>query len=152
MTLEVGAWLCAFAASLAAVLVASDHLVRAVEAAGDHFDWPPGLVGLIAAAGADGPEVTAAIISLIKGEHDVSLGVILGSNLFNLAALLGLPILLVGFVAARRRGVALNGATMVLVTALAALLVTGALPVILVEGLAAVVLAVYAAALLLPQN
>ncbi|MGH2409541.1 MAG: sodium:calcium antiporter [Chloroflexota bacterium] len=148
MTLGDGAWLCAFLVSLAAVLAASDRLVRVVEAAGDHFDWPPGLVGLIAAAGADGPEVTAAIISLIKGQHAVSLGVILGSNLFNLAALLGLPILLVGFVGARRHVVVLNGTTLVVITVLATLLVAGKLPVLLVEGLVAAVLVAYAAALL----
>ena len=148
MTLGDTAWLCAFLASLAAVLAASDRLVRAVEAAGDHFAWPPALVGLIAAAGADGPEVTAAIISLIKGQHDVSLGVILGSNLFNLAALLGVSILLVGFVGARRHGVVLNGTTLVAVTILASLLVAGTLPVLLAVGLVAATLAVYAAALL----
>jgi len=148
MTLGDGAWLCAFVASLAAVLAASDRLVRAVEAAGDHFAWPPALVGLVAAAGADGPEVTAAIVSLVKGQHDVSLGVILGSNLFNLAALLGLPILLVGFVGARRRGVVLNGTTLVVVTILAALLVAGKLPVLLVDGLVAATLAAYASVLI----
>jgi Ca2+/Na+ antiporter len=56
--------------------VAGGRLVDAVEEAGDRFALPLGLVGLLAATGADGPEVTAAIISLVKGEHEMSLGVI----------------------------------------------------------------------------
>jgi cation:H+ antiporter len=152
MTMADAAWLCAFVVSLAAVLAASDRLVRAVEAGGDRFALPPGLVGLIAAAGADGPEVTSAIISLLKGQHDVSLGVILGSNLFNLAALLGLPILLVGPVAVRRHGLVLNGGVMIVVTALAALLVVGGAPVRVLDALVLAVLMVYGVLLLVPRQ
>jgi cation:H+ antiporter len=145
-------WLCAFTVSLAAVLAASDRLVGAVEAAGDRFGLPPGMVGLLAAAGADGPEVTAAIISLIKGEHEVSLGVILGSNLFNLAALLGIPVLLVGPMAVQRYGLALNGGVMVLVTAAAALHMLGYLPAVPVAAFTVLVLACYGTLLIVPRE
>jgi cation:H+ antiporter len=137
-------WLAAFATSLVVVLAASDRLVAAVEAAGDRYGWAPGLVGLLAAAGADGPEISAAIIALLAGAHEVSLGVIVGSNLFNLAALLGLPILLVGYVAIQRQSVALNGVPMLATTVLAALLMVGALPALPVDLLVLIVLAVYA--------
>lgn len=152
MTVADLGWLCAFAASLAAVLAASDRLVRAVEAAGDRFSMPPGLVGLLAAAGADGPEVTAAIISLIKGEHEVSLGVILGSNLFNLAALLGIPVLVVGPMAVQRYGLALNGGVMLLVTAPAALLILGYLPALPTAAIIVPALACYAIVLIVPRE
>src|SRR5689334_14811301 len=102
MMLHDVVWLGGFAASAGLVLLASDRLVDIVEAAGDRYRWAPGVVGLLAAAGADGPEVSSSIIALAAGSHDISLGVIVGSNLFNLAALLGLPIALLGYVAVQR--------------------------------------------------
>ncbi|MGH2346934.1 MAG: sodium:calcium antiporter [Chloroflexota bacterium] len=152
MTVGDAAWLCAFAASLVAVLAASDRLVRAVEAAGDRFALPPGLVGLLAAAGADGPEVTAAIISRIKGEHEVGLGVILGSNLFNLAALLGIPVLIVGPIAVQRYGLVLNGGLMLLVTGPTALLIAGVVPALPTALFTCLVLVGYAALLIVPRQ
>ena len=138
------AWLAAFAASLAVVLVASDRLVNVVEAAGDRYQWPPGLVGLLAAAGADGPEVSSALVALLAGAHDVSLGVIVGSNLFNLAALVGLPILLLGHVAVQRYGLLMSGGAMLLTTALSILLLLGDTPLPFVEALVVATLLGYA--------
>ena len=48
------------------------------------------LLGLVAALAADTPEVTSAVTALAHGQHDVGTGVVLGSNVFNLAALIGL--------------------------------------------------------------
>jgi cation:H+ antiporter len=152
MTLADAGWLAAFAASLALVLAASDRLVAAVEAAGDRYRWPPHLVGLLAALGADGPEVSAAIIALAAGARDVGQGVILGSNLFNLAALLGLSILLVGRVAVQRYSTLANGGAMALITALAMLLVLGALSVAIADPLVLAVLAGYAWLLARPHR
>lgn len=137
------AWLLAFGVSIVVVLSASDRLVIAVEAAGDRYHWPPGLVGLLAAAGADGPEVSSSLFAMLAGAHDVSLGVIVGSNLFNLAALLGVPILLVGHVAVRRHGVLVSGGAMLATTALSIALLLGWLPVPLVETLIGVTLLLY---------
>ena len=144
MPFAAAAWAVAFVVSLATVLAASDRLVSAVEAAGDRYQWRPGVVGLLAAAGADGPEVGSAIIAMIAGAHDVSLGVIVGSNLFNIAALVGLPILLVGHVAMQRTGLLLSGGIMLLTTGLSILLLLAALPVPLLEALVVAVLFGYA--------
>ena len=144
MTFSTPAWLLTFVLSLAVVLVASDRLVKVVEAAGDRYQWPPGLVGLLAAAGADGPEVSSALIALLAGAHDVSLGVIVGSNLFNLAALLGLPMLIVGRVAVQRHGLLVSGGAMLLTTALSMLLLLGDTPVPYVEVLVLATLLGYA--------
>jgi cation:H+ antiporter len=135
VTLADAGWALAFVLSLAVVLPASDRLVAVVEAAGDRYRWPAGFVGLLAAAGADGPEVTSSFVALGAGAHDVSLGVILGSNLFNLAAVLGFPILLVGFVAVRRHSLLVSGSVMVLATLLAESLILGIVPIIAGEAL-----------------
>jgi cation:H+ antiporter len=144
VTLADAGWGIAFLLSLAVVLPASDRLVAVVEAAGDRYRWPAGFVGLLAAAGADGPEVTSSFVALGAGAHDVSLGVILGSNLFNLAAVLGLPILLVGFVAVQRRSLLVSGGAMVLATLLAESLILGSMPIVAGEVLVSGLIVTYA--------
>jgi len=99
---------------------------------------------LLAAAGADGPEITSSFIALGAGAHDVSLGVILGSNLFNLAAVLALPILVVGFIAVHRDGLLISGGAMVLATLLAESLIVGLVPVPAGLVLVVALIAVYA--------
>ena len=53
-----------------------------------------GLIGLLTAVGADAPEISSALVALFTGARDVGMGVILGSNIFNLAALLGVSAVL----------------------------------------------------------
>ncbi len=50
------------------------------------------VIGLtVVAIGTSLPELAAAIASALKGEHDLILGNVIGSNLFNTLAVLGLP-------------------------------------------------------------
>ncbi|MEN8170262.1 MAG: calcium/sodium antiporter [Pseudomonadota bacterium] len=50
------------------------------------------IIGLtIIAIGTSLPELAASIMSALKGEHDIAVGNVLGSNMFNLLAVLGLP-------------------------------------------------------------
>ena len=51
-----------------------------------------GLHGILTAIGADAPEVSAAIAALVASDKTVGVGVVIGSNVFNLAALLGLSL------------------------------------------------------------
>jgi len=85
-----------FVVGLGVSLAASEFLVRGFGRLGANVGLAAGLVGLLTALGADAPEISAAITALLSGAKDVGLGVILGSNLFNLAALLGLPGVLAG--------------------------------------------------------
>ena len=77
---------------------------------------------------------------------------IIGSNLFNLAALLGLPILLLGYVAVQRYGLLVNGAALLLTTLLAMLLLLTRLPLVLLDLLLAATLVGYGALLTLPRE
>lgn len=51
-------------------------------------------IGLLSALAADTPEITSAMTAVIAKQPDIGLGVIIGSNIFNFAALLGLPVLI----------------------------------------------------------
>ena len=53
------------------------------------------LIGLtIVAAGTSLPEVATSIVAALRGERDIAVGNVVGSNIFNLAAVLGLAALL----------------------------------------------------------
>ncbi len=53
------------------------------------------IIGLtIVALGTSLPELAASIVSALKGEHDIAVGNVIGSNMFNLLAVLGIPGLL----------------------------------------------------------
>ncbi|RRQ23025.1 calcium/sodium antiporter [Thiohalobacter thiocyanaticus] len=50
------------------------------------------IIGLtLVALGTSLPELAAAVVSALKGEHDIALGNVIGSNMFNLLGVLGLP-------------------------------------------------------------
>ncbi len=54
------------------------------------------IIGLtIVALGTSLPELAATVASALKGEHDLAIGNIIGSNIFNLLAVVGIPALIV---------------------------------------------------------
>ncbi|HTW09087.1 MAG TPA: hypothetical protein VME46_16380 [Acidimicrobiales bacterium] len=118
----------AFAVSGAASLLASWALVARLERLGSRFGMPDALLGVVAACAADSPELTSAIAALARHQVTVGAGVVLGSNLFNLAALLGLSTLIAGRIALHRRVVLLSGAVAVWVAAVSLLVLLGWLP------------------------
>jgi cation:H+ antiporter len=95
---------------------------------GPRLGLPEAIVGLVTAAAADAPEISSALVALARGEKQVSLGVVLGSNVFNLAAMIGLSAVLAGTVSLRREALMLEGTVSLLATLVAAALVVGALP------------------------
>jgi len=99
--------------------------VRGLDRLGARFGLSEGLLGLLTALGADAPEVSSAIAALQAGAHDVGLGVVLGSNIFNLAALLGLGALVAGRIQVQREGLLLDGGVAMLVTGVIAALLPG---------------------------
>jgi cation:H+ antiporter len=90
-------------------LLASDQLVKALERLGADLGTPQVLLGLVAAIAADGPELTSTVTALLSGEHALGLGVLFGSNVFNIAALLGLSPFLANRVSFHRRVVLMEG-------------------------------------------
>ncbi len=132
-----------FLTCLITTLASSEVLVRGLATLGTKLKLTEGFLGLLTALGADAPEIAAAIASLLAGAADLGRGVVLGSNLFNLAMLLGLGALLTGQVRIRRQGLALDGAMAVLTLLVVAALLLGLLSPVLTVVLLAVLLLPY---------
>ena len=92
-----------FGLSAALSLGASVLLVSRLERVGERLGVSEALLGLIAALAADGPEITSSIAAIAGGHGTVGIGVTLGSNVFNLAALLGISALIAGRIRFHRR-------------------------------------------------
>ena len=117
----------AFAFVLGAVLSlgASAVLVTALDRLGARFGAPEATLGLVTALAADSPEIATAVTALVRGEQEVSVGVLLGSNVFNLAALLGLSAVIAGGIALHRRVVVFEAVVALWVASMAVLTIAG---------------------------
>ena len=107
-----------FVAAAACSLGASAVLVARLERLGARLGLSEALLGLAAALAADTPEVTSAVTALANGQHDIGTGVVLGSNVFNLAALIGLGAVAAGGIKLHRRVVIFEGTMALWVAAL----------------------------------
>jgi cation:H+ antiporter len=103
--------------------IASFILGGSLEKLKTRFHLSGGLLGMISALGADTPEISSAITALFVGQHDIGAGIVIGSNIFNLAALLGLSALFVGRLPVRRQGILFNGVTSLIVTLILILMI-----------------------------
>ena len=130
-----------FVISLVVTLAAARLFARRLDRLGVRFGFPEALIGLLTAVAADGPEISSALTALIKGAHDVGVGVLVGSNGFNLAAMIGLSALLTGAVRLPREVLLLEGSTGLLITVVAGALLFGWLsPGVAAGGTALVVI------------
>ena len=125
---------------LAAVvsLATSWLLVSRLERVGARLGLTESLLGMLAALAADAPEITAAATALAGHQSRIGAGVVIGSNVFNLAALLGLSAVIAGRIALHRKVILMEGAVALLVALICLVVVLGAVPPAV--GLAAVVL------------
>ncbi|HEY3758874.1 MAG TPA: hypothetical protein VGL37_03885 [Solirubrobacteraceae bacterium] len=129
--MSAGLALALLALSLTVTLGAARTFARRLDRLGVAFGFPEALLGLLTALAADGPEISSALIALIKGDHSVSVGVVLGASTLNLATMIGLSALLTGAVVLSRATLALEGAMGLAATLLAGLVLLGVLDPIL---------------------
>src|SRR5579862_1830368 len=127
-------------------------MVRGLSRLGARLRLSEGLVGLLTALGADAPELSSAVVAIVAGSRAVGVGVVLGSNLFNLAALLGLAALVSGGLAVHRSALLVDGGMGLAAVLLAGVAVAGWLPPLAVALPLLVLFALYAAALALRHD
>jgi cation:H+ antiporter len=136
-----------FAVSLLVTLWAARTFARHLDDLGVHLGLPEAFIGLLTALAADGPEIASSLTALARGAGGVSLGVVVGSNLFNIAAMVGISALLVGAVSLRREALMLEGSVMLTASAIVGALVLGGISAVVAVVLLACVLVPYAALL-----
>ena len=124
----MAAWLVLFVAGVAVSLSASWLLVSRLERLGGRAGLSEASLGLVAALAADAPEITSAVTALSRGQSSIGAGVVIGSNVFNLAALLGLSAVVAGRIAFHRRVVLLGGVPGVWVAVVCLLTVAAVVP------------------------
>jgi cation:H+ antiporter len=117
-----------FVSSAAVSLASSWALVSRLERIGGRLGVSEALLGLMAALAADAPEITASITALVGHQARIGAGVVIGSNVFNLAALLGLGAVVAGRIALHRRVILLEGAVAVPIAVATVVVATGAVP------------------------
>jgi cation:H+ antiporter len=78
-------------AGLAALVLGSDYLVQASVAFAKAMGVSDVVIGLtIVAAGTSMPEIATSVAAALKGERDIAVGNVVGSNSFNILGCLGL--------------------------------------------------------------
>jgi cation:H+ antiporter len=117
-----------FGLGAVASLTTSWALASRLERIGELLGLTEGLLGLVAALAADTPEITSALTALSHHQHAVGAGVVLGSNVFNLAALLGLSAVMAGRTRLHRRVILLDGAVGLWTAGACLCTVSGVLP------------------------
>ncbi len=132
-----------FCGCLAVSIVASLVFGRQLDRVSDRLRLSEGLHGILTALGADAPEVSTAVAALLASHAKLGVGVVIGSNVFNLAALLGLSAIVAGQVRVHRHGLLFNGGVALLVLAVATPLVLGAIGALVATLLLAAILMPY---------
>jgi len=79
-----------FLISLLIVLGAAAWFTRRLEALCDRLYLSAGMLSILGALGANIPNYVASIVAIANGQQDVGLGIIIGSNIYNLAIILGI--------------------------------------------------------------
>ncbi|HEY6313390.1 MAG TPA: hypothetical protein VIY52_21645 [Streptosporangiaceae bacterium] len=140
----------AFVAGAVVSLATSWLLVSRLERVGERLGLSEALLGVVAALAADAPEVTAAVSATAGGEQRLGAGVVIGSNVFNLAALLGLGAVVAGRIGLHRKVVLLGGTAAMAVAGVCLAAVLGVVPPAAGWLLGLFVVALYVAALGVP--
>ncbi|HEY5135390.1 MAG TPA: hypothetical protein VIJ41_06355 [Candidatus Nanopelagicales bacterium] len=119
MLISTPALVVAFLALAAISLTSSSALIVRIERLGSRIGVTEAILGLAAALAADAPEITSAVTALVRGQNDVGVGVVLGANVFQLAALLGLGAYVARGIRLDRRVVVFEGVAAVWLAVLA---------------------------------
>ncbi len=82
----------AFLAALAVALGGAAWFTRLLEALSDHWEFSPGLLGLIGALGANIPNYTASLTAFADHQPLSGLRIVMGSNIYNVAIIVGIAV------------------------------------------------------------
>jgi cation:H+ antiporter len=87
--LSAGLW---FGIGLALLVTSAEILVWGATSIAKGFGISPLVIGLtVVAIGTSLPELAASVMSTLKGHYDIAIGNVIGSNIFNLLLVAGIP-------------------------------------------------------------
>lgn len=87
--IRAGIW---FAVGLTLLIISAETLVWGATTVAESFGISPLVIGLtVVAIGTSLPELAASVMSALKGHHDIAIGNVVGSNIFNLLLVAGIP-------------------------------------------------------------
>lgn len=132
-----------FFGGLALTILSSIVLARELDRMGERLGFSEALLGIVTALGADAPEISSAVAALVTGHEDTGVGVVVGSNVFNIAALLGLSAVIAGPVRIHAHGLVLNGGVAIVVALIGALLAINVIPAAVAFALGLLVVVPY---------
>jgi cation:H+ antiporter len=141
--MSIAVALLVFAGGFVLTVASSIVLARELDRIGERLGFSEALLGIVTAVGADAPEIASAVAAIVAGHEETGVGVVVGSNVFNLAALLGLSALIAGPVRIHAHGLALTGGVSIVVAVIGALVAVGVLPAVAALVLALLALAPY---------
>lgn len=82
---------------IAAIVFGSNFVVDSASFIASHLGVSERIIGLtIVAIGTSLPELVTSIVATRKGEYDIAIGNVVGSNIFNIGIVLGLPVAMFG--------------------------------------------------------
>lgn len=94
-TLSIKASWIWFFIGLALLILSAKILVWGATDIAIYYEISPLIIGLtVVAIGTSLPELAASVMSALRGHHDIALGNIIGSNIFNLLAVMSVPALI----------------------------------------------------------
>jgi cation:H+ antiporter len=82
-----------FLCSLLLVMGAAAWFTRRLELLCDRLDLSAGMLSMLGALGANIPNYVASMVAIASGQLDVGLGIIIGSNIYNIAIIMGISAL-----------------------------------------------------------
>jgi len=136
-----------FAVSIGVMLAASAVFASRLDHIGLRLGLPETLLGLLTALAADAPELSSAVSALLQHQQGVAVGVVVGSNAFNIAAMLGLSAIVAGSVRAQHEALELEAFVGLWVVGVTCATVAGAFGATVGISLVAIVVVPYVALL-----
>jgi cation:H+ antiporter len=112
-----------FLGGLVITVASSLMLARTLDRIGERLGFSEALLGIVTALGADAPEISSAVAAIVAGHNRTGVGVVVGSNVFNIAALLGLSAVVARRVRISPHGLVLTGGVATVAAVFGALLV-----------------------------
>ncbi len=114
-----------FTGCLLIVSTASIILTEKLQKLALRLNLSESLLGIAAAIGVNSPNIFSAIFAILMKHHEIGFGVIIGSNIINLAGILGIAAVVSGPIQLGMRGLVLNGGVGFLSTLILTFLILG---------------------------